>query len=347
VTVSHGDQQQQPQPPPASSITPRQQFQEVTFANVMEELQSCSSDDPTEKEGQEEQPVETLNEEYTKRVMKYAQRRLEKSGVLRYYDENMKRSCHLAQPTHQQLSLGDLLGQGSFSAVYSVNKAGGNRYHKDDGLQKDHVVVKILRKKLLQKPAMLAACIADLIKEGLLMATLTQPRHNDHHRGKRHILQVHGWTPTLLQGFANGRHDAFFLILQRLDYTLGHQLELWRRKRTVDVTPAMVLEQFPSLAKKGRKLRFWKKCTRGTSSSAESLHPSSHNPATMIPFHMEHLTFWQRRLQLIIDLAHAVEYLHSRRILHRDLKRKLSRRKCCGGGGQRARDDTHSLSSGH
>jgi hypothetical protein len=33
--------------------------------------------------------------------------------------------------------------------------------------------------------------------------------------------------------------------------------------------------------------------------------------------------------------------------LHRDLKRKLSRRKCCGGGGQRARDDTHSLSSGH
>lgn len=135
-----------------------------------------------------------------------------------------------------------------------------------------------------------------------------------HHPGRNHILQVHAWTPTWIQGYQNGRHDAFFLVLSRLDYTLAHKLDYWR-KRTVEVSPRMVWEQ--DQKQRQSRLKFWKfkdKKNKNTNSS-------NSNSYNAIRLHAQHLLFWLSRLQLTVDLAHAIEFLHSKRILHRDLKR--------------------------
>jgi hypothetical protein len=286
-----------------------------------------------ENQGQECGRSLKLNDFYTQRVLKYARKRLDKSQVEKYYQQtvdahfsledssssssSLPSTCtSILQTSHSDLTLEHMLGQGSFSSVYGVRRLNRHRHV----LKEEKVVVKILREKLLEKPAMLAACVADLIKEGLLLAACSQDESQ--HPGKRHILQVHGWTPTLLHGFANGRHDSFFLVLEKLDYTLSHKLEFWRR-RFVDVSPAMILEN--AKKQKQRLLgkpfpKFWKKKKNlETDPTASQSNIADHEH---ISLHMQQLEFWQLRLQLVIDLANAVEYLHSKRILHRDLKRK-------------------------
>jgi hypothetical protein len=212
---------------------------------------------------------------------------------------------------------------------------------------------------------MLAACMADLIKEGMLLAALTttsasststsstvsQEQLQPRHPGQGHILQVYGWTPTLLDGFRNGRHDAFFLLLEQLDYTLSHKLEHWRRQRIANTHDIMMQQAAaaaaataaPSSASSLKKWKkFWKKkhCNQEPLSSSTVLAvPNTTGTATrtagtttatttttaedalLVHLHMDHLSFWKARVQLVVDLANAVEYLHSKRILHRDLKR--------------------------
>jgi serine/threonine protein kinase len=80
-------------------------------------------------------------------------------------------------------------------------------------------VVKCLRHKLARNPAMLAACAADLVKEGRFLANLDHP----------HVLKVFAWAPHGVAGFANGRHDAFFLVLEKLETTLSETINEWTK----------------------------------------------------------------------------------------------------------------------
>ena len=104
--------------------------------------------------------------------------------------------------------------------------------------------VETLRSKLLVDLPMLAACAADLRKEGLLLAALQQEPAEDtrpmrrfsnksqepivRHSGADHVVKVLGWAPTGLSAFANGCHDSFFLILERLDRTLTDTIKEWK-----------------------------------------------------------------------------------------------------------------------
>jgi serine/threonine protein kinase len=84
------------------------------------------------------------------------------------------------------------------------------------------LVVKVLRKKLLRNPPMLAACAADLVKEGLLLSRLSH----------ENVLMVHAWSHRGVQAFSSGRHDATFLVLGRLETTLSSKLACWRALKT-------------------------------------------------------------------------------------------------------------------
>jgi serine/threonine protein kinase len=68
---------------------------------------------------------------------------------------------------------------------------------------------------------MLAACAADLVKEGIIMAALNH----------RNILSVRAWQSNGIAGYSNGRHDAFFLVLDRLEGTLSDRLQLWKKQQ--------------------------------------------------------------------------------------------------------------------
>ena len=120
---------------------------------------------------------------------------------------------------HTQIELDECIGKGSFSEIYTVKSF--RKLEKGQKLAAQKCVVKILQAKFVRKPALLAKRAADLAKDGLILASLDHP----------HILHVQGWPPTLLTGFEHtGRHDSFFLVLEKLQLTLDKRMDIWKKK---------------------------------------------------------------------------------------------------------------------
>lgn len=156
-----------------------------------------------------------LKDAHIRKVVKYANRRLEKMNWSLLMEQfPMHRECdEMMLPSglkHKEAKLGDLLGEGSFSTVYKRKK------------HPEHVI-KILRKKMMHNPAMLAACAADLVKEGWILAAL---------HGSDYVIKIHGWQENGLHTLNNGFHDGFFLILERLECTLGDKIKEWQHKKS-------------------------------------------------------------------------------------------------------------------
>ena len=165
-----------------------------------------------------------------KEFVKCAKKRLRKALIDETYIQESE--ADIGWLRHDQLTLGSRLGKGSLCEVYEVKmiqipdisqSCGGDptgipseqRVHCSNDF-----VVKVLRPEIAMKPSMLVACAADLIKEGAIMASL---KHEN-------VLSVHAWTPQGLEGYLTGRPDGFFLVLDRLKYTLHDRIEQWREE---------------------------------------------------------------------------------------------------------------------
>lgn len=159
-----------------------------------------------------------MNDATARKVRKYAERKLEESQALEVFQAlDITTVIGLR---HTQIELGEPLGKGSFSEVYSIKS-----FRKLSNIQTklipNQYVVKLLLPSLLKKPQNLGKRAADLAKEGLLLASLQH----------EHILSVRAWTPTMLSGFQfTGRGDSFFLVLPRLHGTLDQRLEQWSKQ---------------------------------------------------------------------------------------------------------------------
>jgi serine/threonine protein kinase len=94
-----------------------------------------------------------------------------------------------------------------------------------------------------------------------------------------------------LSGFATGRHDAFFLVLEKLEVTLTKKLEAWRKASSM-----------------GRKVagKFGAFFQRKQQSTQQQEIQFEHS--------------LKERLQILRQIGQALDYLHSRHVLHRDLK---------------------------
>lgn len=279
----------------------------------------------TRRKGSSKDSREML--ENVERVLRFAQKRLRKSRVENFYEKKKKKYGNSADGgmlhvQHSDVELDSVLGNGSYNAVYSVKRIKGSL------LDRQEIVVKTLRSKLLSDLPMLAACAADLRKEGLILATLQQPP-SVLHPGANNIIKCLGWAPTGLSAYANGCHDSFFLILEKLDRTLADTLKEWR-----------LLENSNEDEKHRESLR--KSFRHGPKTSSRSvllsnvknsffrnnsktpLDTSERDQSTASTYsnfsEPEQVQFWKLRLSLLVDLCGAIAYLHSQRIIHRDLK---------------------------
>jgi hypothetical protein len=240
----------------------------------------------------------TLLGDLPTKVVKYAHRRLRKvklsstsgggTGAGSTASSATSGRAGLVELTHSSLELDALLGEGSFSSVYSLKSLTLPTTDDEEDVDESSVnpttklpshhnlVVKVLRKKLLKNPPMLAACAADLVKEGTLLSRLSH----------ENVLQVHAWTKSQntksqVDLYQSGRHDAFFLVVSRLETTLSDKFQQWRQIAS-QTRGWTLLQSRKTLSQK--------------------------------------LTSVQERLQVVAPLLNAVTYLHSQNILHRDLK---------------------------
>eukprot|EP00537_Pseudo-nitzschia_pungens_P013812 CAMPEP_0172390236 /NCGR_PEP_ID=MMETSP1061-20121228/6919_1 /TAXON_ID=37318 /ORGANISM="Pseudo-nitzschia pungens, Strain cf. pungens" /LENGTH=951 /DNA_ID=CAMNT_0013120545 /DNA_START=293 /DNA_END=3148 /DNA_ORIENTATION=- len=343
--------------------------------------------------------------EQSERVIRFAQKRLKKSHVEDYYQyqcrrrhQQQQKQINFGQPNHDvvdmfhsDVQLEKTLGNGSYNVVYSVKKIRRNNRNSSLRLDPDRIVIKTLRSKLLKDLPMLAACAADLCKEGLVLAALQKHSYEE---GANHVLKVLAWTPTGLSAFANGRHDSYFIVLEKLDRTLSDTLKEWKKleefraQQRQQRLPPTTTSEFrsdgtgndgyecslrrpvaqgsrrssyllgsakDSLARKQKSIAKafsqlqQKRDPTSPSSTMKSnskiyqlfeteddpgcSHKSngwsfkshgwtlkSHEPCLPPTVDPEEARFWTLRMNLLIDLCSAVAFLHSQKVLHRDLK---------------------------
>jgi serine/threonine protein kinase len=132
------------------------------------------------------------------------------------------------------------------------------------------LVVKVLRGNLLMNPSLYATAAADFITEGTLLASFDHP----------HIVSLLGRSVPAVEGFATGKRDAVFLVLERLEGDLTHRVRDWR-----DVNSK-------------NRLIF-----KGISGRRDC-------KAAIL----------RERVKAMAELADALAYLHQRNVIHRDLK---------------------------
>lgn len=168
----------------------------------------------------------------------------------------------------EDLNFGRLIACGGFSEVYELESFNVESELNNEEAEKEgrKFVIKHLNPKLAIAPKKLVVGAKDLVMEAHFLSAL---QHEN-------IISLRGWSEHGIEGFAKaGRANGFFLILDRLQYTLTRQISLWRGEVKAEKGP-----------RKGR-------------SSKQSQ---------------------QIRIGMALQIAKAVQYLHERRILFRDLK---------------------------
>jgi serine/threonine protein kinase len=149
----------------------------------------------------------------SRKVVQYANKRIDRSAIKDFMEDDIE---HVGTLEHSQVDLGERIGQGSFSSVFEIKAIRSEKRQYDA----DRLVVKVLRPKLSANPPMLSACAADLVKEGMIMLTLNH----------RNVLSAKAWAPKGVSAYSNGRHDAFFLVLDRLEVTLSDRIRRWQKQ---------------------------------------------------------------------------------------------------------------------
>lgn len=135
----------------------------------------------------------------------------------------------------QELELGRLLGSGGFSDVYEVvgfrpkedrwfpehlRKARSELKRSKTDRGKAKYVVKHLKVKMMGDASKFCMAAADLVVEAQYLSSL------DH----ENILKIRGWSLNGIESYSNGKHNGYFLILDRLEDTLDKRIELWKRQ---------------------------------------------------------------------------------------------------------------------
>lgn len=141
---------------------------------------------------------------------------------------------HIAVFHRSEIVAGARLGKGGFSNVHEVAGFSLNPYYSQhlDAQQQQlrlhyqHTVatgqgryaVKFLQEKLLGSQKQFQCAASDLAVEAAYMSSL------DH----ENILPVRGLPIDGIHSFADGRHDGYFIILDRLEETLDDRIQRWR-----------------------------------------------------------------------------------------------------------------------
>jgi serine/threonine protein kinase len=205
-----------------------------------------------------------------------------------------KATASLPQLDRNEIVLGKLLGAGGFSQAFELEgiclcqdlneslsieqenarlKLAAKSKRKYKG--SSQYVVKHIQTKFLNNPKKFKDAGVDLIIEAHFLASLSHPN----------ILSIKGWASGGSSAYMTGRHDGFFIIIDRLQETLDRRIKRWAQQLKRYKEPAL-----KKIAKDGQ---------------------------------LRTLLF-AGRLKVARDIASALAYLHDKRIIYRDLVSSMS-----------------------
>jgi serine/threonine protein kinase len=187
-----------------------------------------------------------------------------------------------------ELKLGKLLGTGGFSDVYEVlNFTPKENISKFADHQlaarrfyEENAASKNGKSKYVVKH-LKTKTMQDAAKFCMAAADLVVEAQFLSSLDHKNILKIRGWSASGIDSYGQGEHDGYFLLLDRLKETLGDRIETWKSD----------------------------KLSQSLDYSLKRLGLDNDNSAQLLS-----------RTKIAHQIASAVEYLHSKNIVFRDLK---------------------------
>jgi len=187
---------------------------------------------------------------------------------------------HVVQNVHRPMQV---LNSGNMAA--SADNANGNR--QVSGAMVTSYAIKHLRRQLIQDPARFERAALDLVLETQLLMVMDHP----------HIIALRGWSQPGVKGLLSGRPSGYFIILDRLAETLEDRILTWRE----------ALQKYQSkFRNSGKRPRMF----------GGNNHKAKQQEKNALKFQ----NLLGERLLVAHQVASALEYMHSWRIVNRDLK---------------------------
>ena len=272
-----------------------------------------------------------LNPVFAKQVAKMAKRQVEQLACFQSPGERQAHAPLIASFDRCEITLGSLLGTGGFSHVYEVKEIhtrNSRCFSKEQRVVREFLAsralcksespkqaldshqtnldnhsttrgeyppvgryaVKHLKPALMDRPHRFAKAAIDLATEAEMMLCLEHPN----------IIKMRGWARKGAFSYKDGKHDSFFIILDRVVDTLEDRVRDWRKQW-----------------KKERRRRPRKQLTKWLKTFIET---GSCTKPPIKPKSQRLDSLFADRLKVAYDVAGAIQYLHDRRIIYRDLK---------------------------
>jgi serine/threonine protein kinase len=208
----------------------------------------------------------------------------------------IRKSEGIALVHRSELHVGELLGRGAFSEVHEV------RVLSNHGCEREkRYAMKHLKAKLLSQSENFRLAAAELAVEAHMLASFDHPN----------VMKIRGWAANGVASFTDGRHDSFFLLLDRLDETLDQRVSIWQKQAAAQssqhgLTGNLVTD-------------LWRRFSIAPVNEDPDLQQHQQN----LEQHEQQQAAESQQLEklgICVEIASALAYLHGKGVIFRDLK---------------------------